>query len=176
ELIDARVRVPAEDDDDPDTVFRSPLNSSGEGLREFLPLLMDRCTTQRAAELPARINVNTAPATVLYALPGLSEGDVQTILNLRPPPGSADLADPVFQTPAWLITEANISPQVVRTLERYVTARSQVYRVQVFGYFNRPGPVARLEAVIDTNQGNPRVVYWRDLTELGKDGFDLRVQ
>ena len=33
--------------------------------------------------------------------------------------------------------------------------------------------VGRLEAVIDTNNGRPRIVYWRDLTELGK-GFDLQ--
>jgi hypothetical protein len=26
--------------------------------------------------------------------------------------------------------------------------------------------------VIDTNMGRPRIVYWRDLSELGK-GFDL---
>ena len=53
-----------------------------------------------------------------------------------------------------------------------MTARSQVYRVQAIGYFDAGGPSARLEAVIDTNGGRPRIVYWRDLTELGR-GYDL---
>ena len=61
----------------------------------------------------------------------------------------------------------------MRTLERYITARSQVYRVQVVGYLDNGGPTARVEAVIDTNLGRPRIVYFRDLTELGK-GFDVR--
>jgi len=54
-----------------------------------------------------------------------------------------------------------------------VTARSQVYRVQSMGYFDKGGPVARIEAVIDTNAGQPRIVYWRDISELGK-GFDIQ--
>ena len=52
-------------------------------------------------------------------------------------------------------------------------ARSQVFRVQVVGYYDASGPVVRLEAVIDTNRGSPRILFWRDLTELGR-GYDLR--
>jgi hypothetical protein len=78
----------------------------------------------------------------------------------------------VYRSPAWLVTEANLPVSTVRSLEKYVTTRSQVYRVQVLGYFDAGGPSARLEAVIDTNSGRPRIVYWRDLTELGR-GYDL---
>ena len=53
-------------------------------------------------------------------------------------------------------------------LERYATARTQVYRVQSIGYFDEAGPMARVEAVIDVNQGKPRIVYYRDLTDLGR--------
>jgi hypothetical protein len=42
-----------------------------------------------------------------------------------------------------------------------------VYRVQSVGYFDGPGPMARVEAVIDTNAGRPRIIMWRDVTELG---------
>jgi hypothetical protein len=44
--------------------------------------------------------------------------------------------------------------------------------VQSIGYFEGGGPTARIEAIIDTNAGRPRIIYWRDLTELGK-GYDL---
>ena len=72
-------------------------------------------------------------------------------------------------------TIANLPAKTLQTLERYVTARSSVYRVQSVGYFDGGGPTARVEAVIDTNGGNPRIVYWRDLSELNK-GFDLQNQ
>jgi len=32
----------------------------------------------------------------------------------------------------------------------------------------------RAEAIIDTNRGRPRIVYWRNLTELGKGSFCRR--
>jgi hypothetical protein len=73
---------------------------------------------------------------------------------------ASGVAGPIYQTPAWLITEAGLQPQQMRTLERYITARPQVYRVQVLGYFEG-GPSVRVEAVIDTNAGRPRVSYWR---------------
>jgi hypothetical protein len=110
---------------------------------------------------------------VLAALPLLSDNDLQSIIALRPQPNAIDAPDPIFQTPAWLITEANISPATLSKLDKYITTRSQVYRVQSLGYFDGGGPTARVEAVIDTNAGQPRIVYWRDLTELGK-GFNLQ--
>ena len=47
-----------------------------------------------------------------------------------------------------------------------------MYRVQVLGYFDQGLPMARVEAVIDTNGGKPRIIYWRDLSDLGK-GFEI---
>jgi hypothetical protein len=98
---------------------------------------------------------------------------VQSILSKRPLPGATTVADPIYQTPAWLVTEANLDARKVQSLDRYITARTQVYRVQVVGYFDQSGPAARVEAVIDANQGLPRILYRRELSELGK-GFDPR--
>jgi hypothetical protein len=138
-----------------------------------LPVLLDKVTTVRDTELPARVNIITAPRAVLMALPEMTEADVQSILDLRPLPDDPEAADPIYQTVAWLLTDASFPPSTLRTLERYITARSQVYRLQAVGYFDGGGPTARIEAVIDTNAGRPRIVYWRDLTELGK-GFNLQ--
>lgn len=151
--------------------WRSPLQDDAQ-LRELLPKLLDKTTTQRNAEIPARINVRTAPPEVLACLPGITEADVQAIIDRRPQLGSADPGDPVYQTPAWMLTEANISVDKMRALERYVTSSSQVYRVQSIGYFDEGGPVARIEAVIDTNNGRPRILMWRDLSDLGR-GFNV---
>src|SRR5262249_44556943 len=142
-------------------------------LQQLLPTLLDKLTTSRDTEIPARVNVNTAPQAVLATLPGLSDADVQNILNSRPNLSSPDAPDSIFDTPAWLITEAGFTPQKLQALEKYITSRSQVFRFQVLGYFDGGGPTTRIEVVIDANGGRPRIIYWRDLTELGK-GFDLQ--
>jgi type II secretory pathway component PulK len=169
-LINSRVAIPGSTPQAQPTYYPSPLNDPSQ-LQQLLPTLLDEVTTSKNTELPARININSAPAGVLAALPGLSDSDVQAILDNRPSPDSTDPPDAIFQSPAWLIARANFTPQKVQALDQYITARSQVYRVQSVGYFN-DGPVSRIEAVIDTNAGRPRVVYWRDLTALGK-GFKL---
>ena len=68
--------------------------------------------------------------------------------------------------------KANFSPNTLKALDQYITGRSQVYRIQSIGYFDGGGPTARIEAVIDTNNQRPRIISWRDLTELGK-GFNV---
>jgi type II secretory pathway component PulK len=171
DLINSTVTITSNTPGVPDIVYPSPLQDAGT-LRQSLPILLDKTTTVPSAEIPARVNVNTAPSAVLACLPGLSDTDVQNIVSHRPVLTSQDPPDTIFQTPAWLITEASFSPQTLKTLEHYVTASSVVYRVQSIGYFDGGGPTARIEAVIDANNQRPRIVSWRDLTELGK-GFNL---
>jgi len=60
----------------------------------------------------------------------------------------------------------------VKKLDPYITTRSQVYRFQSVGHLEGRGSQARIEAVIDTNMGRPRIVSWRNLTDLGR-AFDL---
>ena len=121
--------------------MQSPLRDVSNQ-EQFLPILLDKFTTSRSALLPPRVNVNTASQAVLAALPGLADTDVQAILDHRPNPADPTAAaDPIFQTPGWLITEANLPPDTVRTLDRYVTARSSVYRVQSIGFFDGGGPL-----------------------------------
>jgi hypothetical protein len=168
-LINSYVSIPASTPGGQPTNYPSPLNDPSVQ-KQYLPLLLDEVTTVQGTDLTPRVNINTAPQAVLMALPNLTDSDVQAILDHRPSPFDTDPPDPIYQTPAWLVTEASMSPQKVQTLDRYITARSQVYRVQSLGYFDGGGPAARIEAVIDTNAGRPRVIYYRDLTELGR-GF-----
>ncbi len=163
ELIGTAVNVPNKQSGT--THYECPLNDP-DTLRERLPLLVDKATTRSNSEIPARININTTPLAVLTALPGLTQDDLQSIVDHRPNPLAAQPPDAIFQTPTWLITEANLAPAKLIQLEKYITTRSQSYRVQSIGYFDRDGPRARMEAVIDTNNGRPRIVYRRDLTEL----------
>jgi type II secretory pathway component PulK len=170
DLINAAVVVPSPKANTPATRYASPLTSST--LSALLPTLLDKVTTSSQAILPGRVNVNTAPAVVLSALPGMTTEQVQAILAARPDPSALATADPLFQTPAWLLLQAGFTPQQMKQLENYITTRTQVYRVQVLAYFDEGPTFARVEAVIDTNGGRPRILFQRDLSELGK-GFDL---
>jgi type II secretory pathway component PulK len=175
QLIGTEVVIRPRDQRDTRTPWKRvacPLNDPAQQ-RALLPKVLDKLTTTDPnQDLTARVNVNTAPQGVLMALPGLTEADVQAILSARPTPSSLSSPDPIYQTPAWLITEARLPPNTLRTMERFITARTQVYRVQSVGHFEKGGPTVRVEAIIDTNRGRPRIVYWRDLSELGR-GFDL---
>lgn len=175
DLVNSYVEIKSSNPKQPSTYYASPLNDAAK-LKELMPILFDKTTISKDTEFRGLININTAPEAVLRTLQGLSEENVQAILAARPAPGTA--ADAIFQTPAWLITEAGLAPETVKALEKYVTTRSQVYRIQSMGYLEGGGPTVRIEAVIDagtidstTGRSRPRIVHWRDLTELGK-GFE----
>jgi type II secretory pathway component PulK len=169
-LIGSSISVPGAKGQ-PDTVYAFPI--SGTGSAAQLGLLLDETTTVSSTEIPARINVNTASAIVLSALPGLQPADVATIQSAQLAPGTADPTDPTYYTPAWMYA-AGITATQMAALDRYICGRTQVYRIQAIGYFEKGGPVARIEAVVDTNPvnpglpGSPRILYYRDLTELGR--------
>jgi len=203
-LINTQVTLPKANNapaNAPTIVVPSPLNDQSKR-DQYLPVLMDKLSTQGNFELSPRINVNTASRSVLMALTKLSvpnssrtattsrstqstgttatttspdtltEADVDAILTAR---SGLSPADSTLSSPAWLLTLAGIKPTVYQRIERYITTRSSVYRVQSVGYFGEGGPVARVEAVIDTNQGSPRFLSFRDLTDLDTPrGFDPR--
>jgi type II secretory pathway component PulK len=177
-LVNANVTIPASTPQGQPTTYPSPM-SDPSSIKQYLPQIIDKLTTKKNANMTPRVNVNTAPSAVLSALsdangtPLLDQATVQTIMSARPSYTALAAPDAVFQTPAWLITEAGVSPDKMATLDQYITARSQVYRIQALGYLDGGGPTARVEAIIDINAGRPRVVYYRDLTGLGK-GFNLQ--
>lgn len=152
----------------PTLIVKSPFNDPVK-LKEFLPKLLEYTTTRTDFEIIPRINVNNAPPEVLLGLPGLTQTDVDAMTNAR---GALDPTDPATITGAWLVTQANMTAAKFLNLEKYVTGRTMTYRVHSVGYFGRGGPRARIEAVIDVNQNHPRIVYYRDVTDLGR-GFDL---
>lgn len=167
-LVNASISVPIRQGNQTvNVVVKSPL-SDVSLQQQILPKLLDKTTTQSATELPAKVNINTAPREVLMALPNMTDADADAIIAKRPTYGEGQAPDEIYQSPAWLLTSGGISLQTVQSLERYVTTRTQVYRVQSVGYFDEAGSTARVEAIIDTNQGKPRILYYRDLADLGR--------
>ncbi|VTR91834.1 general secretion pathway protein k : Type II secretory pathway component PulK-like protein OS=Planctomyces limnophilus (strain ATCC 43296 / DSM 3776 / IFAM 1008 / 290) GN=Plim_3639 PE=4 SV=1: T2SK [Gemmata massiliana] len=173
DLINTRITLPRAKDakqDDPDVVAYSPLLDAATR-NDLLASLMDKTTVTKDVEMTPRINVNTAQREVLLGVPGMTEEYADTIINTR---GDQAQTDAATLSGAWLITVANIPPATFQQMEKYVTGTAMVYRVQSIGYLGgNNGPVARMEAVIDTNQGAPRFLHIRDLTDLENPrGFD----
>jgi hypothetical protein len=174
-LAGTTVSLPVPPNSPPNTsakTYRSPFTDAK--FKEVLPKLLDAATVGTAFDMTPRVNVLTAPPEVIAALPGLVQADVDGILSAREAVVSNGTfaTDPAATTAAFLVTQANLTPAKFQAIEKYVTGWTMTYRVHSVGYFARGGPVARAEAVIDTNQGHPRIVYYRDLTDLGR-GFDL---
>jgi hypothetical protein len=188
DLINSQVTIPASGQGGQPTVISSPF-ADNDSIRQYLPPVLDQLTTTNQSQIPARINVNTAGSGVLSSIPtaNTSGGNTQALtptqvsaitqaMSQLNSSSNGQAPDPIYQTPTWLLTETGgaFTPQNLSTLSKYITASSQVYRVQSVGHFDGPGPSVRIEAVIDTNAGRPRIVYYRDLTSLGK-GYDLPV-
>ncbi len=152
----------------PPQQFRSPLlTANKESLRTTLNVLFDKCSATADAELPARININSCPPDILTAM-GINEADTEKLLSYRPTPDMDPNTIAYYKTPAWLVTEADMSPTVIKAFSQFITTYSQVFRFQVVGYYEYRGPQVRLEVVVDANNGRPRILHWRDLTDLGK--------
>jgi hypothetical protein len=166
-------------------VVDCPLNAA-DTLKAVAQALVDKCSASQDGdyELVPRINVNTAPREVLNCLKGLNtdnatkltDTDIDAILSARPAAGT----DP---TAAWLVTAAGLAPTKFKNIEKFVCGRSGAYRVRSVGYFGNPGgPTASVEAVIEVVAqdvdgsgaiAKPRIVYWRDNTELRRVFDDL---
>ena len=155
----------------PTVMVASPLGTPAN-MATMLPALLEATTTGDPStdyDMTPRINAMTAPPEVLLGLPGVTQTEVDAIVAAR---AGLDPTDPAATTGAFMVTAGGLSPAKFAALAPYVTGKTMVYRVHSVGYFGKGGPAARVEAVIDTNGGTPRILYYRDVTDLGK-GFDL---
>jgi hypothetical protein len=62
----------------------------------------------------------------------------------------------------------------MQQLSPFMCGGGDVYRAQVIGYFQGGGGSSRTEVVIDNTALTPSIVFWRDLTHLGR-GYPLEV-
>jgi hypothetical protein len=128
----------------------------------------------------------SSTATTGVPTPILSSQQVEQIMAVQPVFSGGQALDPSFQSPVWLMTEAQIDAGTMKQLEPFITTYSQVYSFQSVGYFDGGGPAVRFEAVIDLNPSPngaatgaaaggltcyPRILYQRDISELLK-GFN----
>ena len=150
----------------------SPWLPSGSEMAGYLPQLLDTLTTSTDTVIDGRININQARYETLLTIPGVTESIAGSIMAARQGAGGdASVATTGTRaTAGWLVIENLIDMPTMQQLDRYVTARGGIYRVQSIGYFDEVSQFVRLEAVIDTTQPKkpPMVISLTDLTELGR--------
>jgi DNA uptake protein ComE-like DNA-binding protein len=167
DLIGARVSAKFEGETQASLV-ESPFVNDLIAMNVYLPKLMDHFTATGNPTIPGRININQASRTVLLGIPGMTDEIVQRIIGERLPESGVDMPQRRYET--WILSEGLVTLNEMKSLMPYVTAQGSVYRAQIIGYFEQGGPSARIEAVIDATTPSPRLVFWRDLSHLGR-GF-----
>jgi len=154
--------------DGQETVLESPWKSDPGSLQQMLPMLLDTLTTRSETEIQGRININQARREVLLGIPEIPEGVPDAIISARSQrlAGSSGTADR-FATAGWLLIEGLVDLETMRKLDSSITAGGNVIRVQVIGHGDQPGPMSRVEAIIDGTQLVPKIIYQRNLSDLG---------
>jgi len=128
-----------------------------------LPLVLDRLTAN-PSKMPlfGLLNVNSAPAGALAAVPGMDADLARRIVDAR-----ASIAPEARATTAWLFTEGLMDADRFKQVAPRLTARTFQYRVQCVGFGWPCGRYRVIEAVVDLAGGTPRLLYMRDLTRMG---------
>lgn len=153
--------------------LESPFPNGPIAMSTYLPKLMENLSVNPDTSIPGRININQASRTVLLGIPGLDEELVNDILSNRiENPLEDDNESQRYET--WLLTEALVTLDEMKALMPFVTARGSIFRAQFVGFFDAPGPSSRVEALIDATTSLPRLLFWRDMGQLGR-GYSLEL-
>ncbi len=169
DLIGAKTTAKFQGDEKTSTL-KSPFPSEILAMGFYMPLLMDNCTVNQAQTIPGRININQASRVVLAGIPGMSEEIINQIISLRD--AEPDLERPNRRHETWLLVEAVVSIEQMRSLMPFITGGGDVYRAQAIGYFEGGQAASRAEVIIDATKPLPAIVSWRDISHLGR-GYAL---
>ena len=123
---------------------------------------MDRYSTHAQRIRPGRVNINTAPPSILAQVEGIDETLANAIVSAR-----QGLNPETSRSVAWLLEEELLEAEQFKQIEPRISARSFQFHVQVIGYALPSGKYCVVEAIVDLIGQEPRILYLRDLTKLG---------
>ena len=165
DLVGVDVRAQLDGGEDP-VILECPFPNEPLLMGSYMPSLMEYCTVVPDPIIPGRININRAPYTVLMTIPGMTTEMADSIINGR---DVADIEfDEEFQNETWLLSRAILTLEEMREMMPYMTARGDVFRSQIVGYFDEGEIAARSEVIFDATSTAPRILFWRDISHLGR--------
>jgi hypothetical protein len=132
--------------------------------------------------------LNTAPSQVLMCLPGIQQGDADTIVASRPSnsggigtaggtglttssnsSSSSSNTSPNATTPntdlTWLFQA--VQPQTAASIGPYITTRSFQYSADIVAVSGDGRAFRRVRIVVDARSSPPVIIYRKDLTSSG---------
>ena len=168
ELIGSQVIVEI---DEVETTLDSPWAADPGSMESYLPSFFDTFSVTEDTEIIGRINVNQARYETLAGLPDMTE-ELANAIVASPMIGTDGSVAPDAltsrSTTGWLVTQGILDLATMAKLDKYLTARGHVYRVQSVGYFEQGGGYTRMEAILDATENPVQIISVRDLTELGR--------
>ena len=120
--------------------------------RQQVRLVADRLTVTDAPILLGRVNVNTAPLEALRCLPGLDDGAAEEVVAWR---RHADRRQ--LRSIGWLLSV--LTDQQFAEAVRYVTTRSQQFRVHLACTDRRRRHGTYAQVVLERNRRGAAVLY-----------------
>ena len=169
DLVGAKVRYTFPGDSQ-STIMASPFGPELGAMASYMPLLMDNVSVNPAATVPGRININQASATVLSGIPGMTPDIVSQIVSRRDVEQTNE--NPARRHETWLLQEGVVTLEEMKQMMLFVTGGGNVYRAQVVGYYQGGQAASRAEVVFDASSSMPRILFWRDISHLGR-GYAL---
>jgi type II secretory pathway component PulK len=169
DLVGQKVRVKYKGANE-EVILQSPFADSSQAMQTYLEQLTNEITTNTSRTIQGRININYAPKEVLLTIPDMTSEIVDQIVSRRQQ--VADGMASGSQNETWLLSEGILTLEQMKSLLPYVTTGGDVYRCQVVGYFDKDGPTVRIEAVLDATNSPAGVLFWNDLSRLGR-GYSL---
>ena len=117
-------------------------------------------TANTGSFIQGRINVNTAPAPVLACVPGIGFEKADQVVAYRQSAASQ------LPSVAWVKDALNDDGAAIQA-GPYITAESYQFSADIaaLGPFGRG--YRRTRFVFDTSEGTPKIIYRRDLSQLG---------
>jgi type II secretory pathway component PulK len=108
----------------------------------------------------ARIEVNQAPPSVLYALVGLNgiqQTDIDNLISAR--------QQNIPQVGAFGWVFDSLGPGAAARLGRYISNRAYFFSADIHAYTDNGRAFKRVRIVVDARTTTPEIVYRRDITD-----------
>ncbi len=122
--------------------------------------ILNVATITNETTLVGKININTAPETVLRTIPNLSEDQIQGIISRQG----------TFQSLGELAQSNGFTTNALAQVANYFTAGASTFIVRVEG--RRGTASSFMEAVVEVTEGVPRVIkMYRPLSRLPRNDW-----
>ncbi len=160
ELFDVSVQY---QDGDNDVTLTSPWVSADLSV---LQKIEEMIGMSDEVSIPGRIDLNYATREVLTGLPNITTSMVDGILSKQ---GS-------WVSTGEMLQEGLVTIDQMRKLDQFITTGSKTFHLQSVGYPETGTQSVRVEAIIDSSSGVPKLVWMRDLTMLGSSYDEAEVK